>query len=77
MPLPASEITRRILAVLPDAEIALTALAADDDHWEVTVTSGAFAGLNRVAQHQLVYRAIGQDMGVALHALAVKTKVPG
>jgi stress-induced morphogen len=73
MPMSAEEITRRIKAVLPDAEIVLDDLAGDNDHWKATVTSGAFKGLSRVRQHQLVYAAFGADMGTTLHALAVTT----
>jgi stress-induced morphogen len=75
MPMSAEEITRRIIATLPDAVVELKDLAGDDDHWEVTVTSSAFQGLPRVRQHQLVYSAFGADMGTVLHALAVKTKL--
>ena len=74
MPMSAEEITTRIMHALPGATVELTDLAGDNDHWKVVVTSGAFAGLSRVKQHQLVYRAIGSDMGTTLHALAVETK---
>ena len=75
MPMTAEEITRRIKAALPDAEIMLDDLAGDNDHWKVTVTSSAFAGLPRVAQHRLVNAAFGADLGTTLHALAVVTVV--
>ncbi len=73
MPMSAEEITSRIQAALPDADIHLEDLAGDNDHWKVTVTSSAFAGLNRVAQHRLVNAAFGTDLGTTLHALAVVT----
>ena len=73
MPMTADEITARIKAALPDADIQLEDLAGDNDHWKVTVTSSAFAGLNRVAQHRLVNGAFGKDLGTTLHALAVVT----
>lgn len=73
MPMTSDDITTRIKAALPDAVIVLKDLAGDNDHWEVTVTSAAFAGLSRVAQHKLVYAAFGTHMGTTLHALAVKT----
>lgn len=76
MPMTAEEITTRIQAALPDAIIELKDLAGDNDHWEATITSSAFAGLPRVRQHQLVYAAFGEHMGTTLHALAVKTKIP-
>jgi stress-induced morphogen len=76
MPMPASEIERRIKAALPDATIEITDLAGDDNHWSATVTSEQFRGKSRVQQHQLVYTAIGTDMGGALHALQLQTGVP-
>jgi stress-induced morphogen len=71
----AAEITKRVIAALPDAELELQDLAGDDDHWKLIVTSTAFAGLSRVKQHQLVYAAFGADLGTTLHALAVETRV--
>ena len=72
----AREIEDAILAALPGAEVALTDLAGDDDHWAATVTAPQFAGLSRVAQHKLVYAALGGRMGGVLHALQVTTVVP-
>ena len=74
MPMTAEEITRRIRAALPDAEITLEDLAGDDDHWKVTVVSAAFAGQSRVAQHRMVNAAFGTDLGTTLHALSVVTR---
>jgi stress-induced morphogen len=73
MPMTAEEITRRIQAALPDAEIELLDLAGDNDHWQVTVRAEAFRGVPRVRQHQMVYAALGGDMGTTLHALSVRT----
>jgi stress-induced morphogen len=75
MPMTASEIEARIKRALPDAAVELKDLAGDNDHWQVTVTSNAFAGKSRVAQHQLVMAAIGEGMGTTLHALSITTKV--
>lgn len=76
MPMSAREIEDAILAALPGAEVELTDLAGDDDHWAATVTAPQFAGLSRVAQHKLVYGALGGRMGGVLHALQVTTVVP-
>lgn len=73
MPMTAEEITRRIKAAIPDAQVELKDLAGDNDHWEATITSASFKGQSRVAQHKAVYAAFGADMGTTLHALAVKT----
>jgi stress-induced morphogen len=73
MPLDAQTITQRISSALPDAQIDLVDLAGDNDHWQVTVTSAAFAGVPKVGQHKMVYAAFGAEMGTTLHALSVKT----
>ena len=76
MPMSAREIEDAILAALPGAVVELTDLAGDDDHWAATVTAPQFAGLSRVAQHKLVYNALGGRMGGVLHALQLTTAVP-
>ncbi|HEY6964026.1 BolA family transcriptional regulator [Erythrobacter oryzae] len=76
MPMTAREITEAITAALPGAVVELRDLAGDDDHWAATVTAPQFAGLSRVAQHKLVYNALGGRMGGVLHALQVTTVVP-
>ena len=75
MPMTAEEITNRVQAALPDAAIELKDLAGDNDHWQITVTSPAFKGKTRVAQHRMVMDAIGSGMGTTLHALSVTTVV--
>jgi stress-induced morphogen len=60
----------------PDAQITLTDLAGDNDHWSAEIVSSAFRGKSRVAQHQLVYAALKGRMGGALHALALSTRAP-
>jgi len=60
----------------PDAEIVLTDLAGDNDHWQAEIISEQFRGKTRVAQHQMVYAALKGKMGGELHALALKTKAP-
>jgi stress-induced morphogen len=60
----------------PEAEIVLTDLAGDNDHWQAEIISPQFAGIPRVKQHQLVYAALKGKMGGELHALALKTRAP-
>lgn len=76
MPMPAAQIEAMIKAALPDAVVTLTDLAGDDDHWAAHVVSAAFIGKPRVAQHKLVYAALGGRMGGELHALQLTTGVP-
>lgn len=70
------DIKRRLLAAFPDAAITLSDLTGTSDHYEATVVSSAFAGHSLVAQHQMVYRALGNAMNGPIHALALKTRTP-
>ncbi len=76
MAMPAAEIEALIRTALPDAEIEITDLAGDGDHYAARVVSSAFAGLPRVKQHKLVYDSLGGRMGGVLHALQLTTAVP-
>ena len=76
MPMPAAEIERLIKASIPDAQVEIIDLAGDDDHFSAIVTSREFAGLSKLKQHQLVYKALGSHMGGALHALQLQTLEP-
>ena len=76
MPMDETAIRDRILAAFPDAEVIMVDMAGDGDHWAARVTSAAFVGHSRIAQHKMVYAAIGADMGAALHALALQTFTP-
>ena len=77
MPMPASEIEKLIKDAFPDADVEITALADDNDHWSASVASSAFKGKTRVQQHQMVYAALQGRMGGALHALSLQTSVKG
>lgn len=72
----AEDIDRLIRAALPDAAVEITDLAGDNNHYAATITSAAFIGKSRVAQHQMVYAALGGAMDKQLHALALTTKTP-
>ena len=73
MPMDAREIEAMIREALPDARIEIKDLAGDGDHYAATVLSAAFKGKTRVAQHQMVYGALGGRMGGVLHALKLTT----
>jgi stress-induced morphogen len=76
MPMDANEIERLIKAKFPDAEVHITDLAGDGDHYAAHVVSPAFRGKTRVQQHQMIYEALGGRMGGVLHALALTTSAP-
>jgi len=76
MGMAAAEIEELIRAGIPDATVTITDLAGDGDHYAAHVVSASFAGKPRIAQHKLVYAALGGRMGGQLHALQLTTAVP-
>ncbi|HET8612734.1 MAG TPA: BolA family transcriptional regulator [Sphingomonas sp.] len=76
MAMAADEIATLIRSGIPDAEVEITDLAGDGDHYAARVVSESFRGLPRVRQHQRVYEALGGRMGGALHALQLVTAAP-
>ena len=76
MAMPAAEIEALIRDALPDAQVTITDLAGDGDHYAAHVVSKAFSGKSRIQRHKLVYAALGTRMGNELHALQVTTDVP-
>jgi len=75
MPMPAAAIEALILAAIPDAQVTITDLAGDGDHYAARVVAPSFAGLSRIAQQKAVYAALGGRMGGELHALQLTTAV--
>lgn len=73
MPMAAEDIAAMIRAGIPDAEVEITDLAGDGDHYAARVVAASFAGMSRVKQHQAVYAALGGRMGGVLHALQLTT----
>ena len=47
-----------------------------ESHFNVFVVSPAFEGKRLVSRHQLVYRALAEEMKGSIHALALKTLTP-
>ncbi len=45
-------------------------------HFDVTIVSEAFAGINRVQRHRMVYDALGKLLETDIHALRIKAFTP-
>lgn len=76
MAMSAAELERSLREGFPDAEIEIEDLAGDGEHYRARIVSGAFKGLPRIRQHQLVYAALKGRVGGELHALALQTSPP-
>ncbi len=70
-----AEIIQKLIETgLPGAEVQV--YGDDGVHFEATVVSEAFRGKLPLARHRLVYATLGELMGGAIHALALKTVTP-
>jgi stress-induced morphogen len=67
-----------IEAALPGAAVEILDETGNGDHLRAVVVAPQFEGLSRLAQHRLVKAAVKErfDDG-AIHALSVKTGLPG
>jgi stress-induced morphogen len=65
-----NELKGRIEAGIPGASATVT---GDGHHFNAVVSSPAFRGLNRIAQHRLVYDVFGAELGDRIHALSIQT----
>ena len=71
------EVGAAIRRSLPDAEVSIEDLNGGGDHLQVSVVSKAFLGLSLIKQHQLVYKALKDQLAnESIHALALNTSIP-
>ncbi|GLQ97005.1 BolA family protein [Dyella mobilis] len=70
----AASIQAMIEAGLPGAQVNVQ--GDDGVHFEAEVIASQFAGKLPLARHRLVYATLGDLMGGAIHALALKTLTP-
>jgi acid stress-induced BolA-like protein IbaG/YrbA len=68
------QVAELIRAALPGARVEVH--SDDNTHYSARVVTTAFAGLQRIARHQLVYRALGERVGREIHALSIEAYSP-
>ncbi len=72
-----SQVEAMIKTGLPDAQVQVQDLTGGGDHYQIVVVSNLFEDKRAVQRHQLVYRALQQEMASeAIHALTMKTYTP-
>lgn len=63
-----------IETALPGAQVQVN--DPDGAHLSAVVEYAGFAGMPKLAQHRMVYAALGNAFETNLHALQLTTKVP-
>ncbi len=74
--IPMSEVKTRLEAAFPGDRVEIRDLVGDGNHLEATVVSAQFDGKPLIQRHRLVYAALGEDVGTAIHALKVVARTP-
>ncbi|MEO6198827.1 MAG: BolA family protein [Sphingomicrobium sp.] len=83
----AAEMTRRLIAALEPQMMELTDDSeqhrghggynpAGESHFNLAITSAAFAGKSRIERQRMVYAALGELMEERVHALSIKATAP-
>ena len=67
------QIKQKIEANLPGA--VANVYSSDGHHFDAEVIYSGFANKSLIEQHRMVYQAIGDSVGNAIHALSLSTKV--
>ncbi len=70
MPVTQETLEGELKKAFPAAQITITDLAGDNDHWSTTIIDSGFAGKTRIAQHKMVQSATKH---LNIHALQIKT----
>ncbi len=79
-----TEIRQRLATLSPttlnledeSAQHAGHAGASSGGHYQLTIVSPQFIGLNAIARHRLVYQSLGDLMQNGIHALAISAYTP-
>lgn len=58
----------------PHAQIKITDLAGDNDHYSLEIADTSFNGLPLIKQHKLVKDALRDVLHEQLHAITIKTR---
>ena len=74
--MPIDDLRAILVRAFPNGEIHLTSPMNDNNHFNLVVVAPEFEGINMVEQHQLIYKALGDAMKEAVHALSIKTYTP-
>ena len=68
------QMKERLLRSFPDADVEVVDLTGTEDHYQVFVRSGVFAGLTRMDQHKKVMAAFQAELKTGeVHALSIRT----
>lgn len=72
----ADQLRQQLQRHFPDLKCHIVDLTGTKDHYELHIASEQFRGKTPLVAHRLVYKALGGEVGQAIHALSIKTYLP-
>lgn len=69
------QMKQRLESAFPQSQVDVRDLTGTEDHYEVIVRSGVFAGLSRMERHQKVMAVFADELKTGeVHALTIRTE---
>ncbi|MGN7618651.1 MAG: BolA/IbaG family iron-sulfur metabolism protein [Ehrlichia sp.] len=59
-----------VKSAFPDAEVTITSLVDDNNHYLIKVISDQFQGKSKLEQHRMIYKVLD---GLNIHAIQIQT----
>ncbi|QGR02751.1 BolA/IbaG family iron-sulfur metabolism protein [Ehrlichia ruminantium] len=66
-----SHLEQVIRDAFPEADITITSLVDDNNHYAIKIVSQQFQGKSKLEQHRMVYKVLD---GLNIHAIQIKTE---
>lgn len=73
MPVAKNIIEQNLRTHFPEGKIEVIDLVGDNNHYQVKITDGSFAGKTRIQQHKMVNQALKELLKEDLHAMSLIT----
>ncbi len=70
------DVRELIEATIPESTAQVADMTGTSDHFDIRVTSPAFAGKSRIDQHKMVQAALAEHLTTTIHAVQIKTIAP-
>ncbi len=71
-----SDVQKLITESIPDSTVEVSDMTGTSDHFDIRVSSAAFAGKSRIEQHKMVQHALREHLTTTIHAVDIKTSIP-
>ncbi len=71
------EVEQLIRTAMPGSQVEVSDSRGTGDHFEILVVSKDFAGKTLLEQHRMVFAVLEKEMDDRIHAVQLKTRVPG